>query len=73
MDSNHQYRSQKPAISEAFPISQGLAAEFKTIGAEIAAQISAVTKSIISLRGLAPSRPTSLLPEHKPATANAGP
>jgi hypothetical protein len=47
-------------------ISQRLPAEFKTIGAEIAAQASAITKSIASLRGLAPSPPTSLLPE--PAT-----
>ena len=47
-------------------ISQRLPAEFKTIGAEIAAQTSAITKSIASLRGLAPSSPTSLLPE--PAT-----
>jgi len=47
-------------------ISQRLPAEFKTIGAEIAAQTSAITKSIASLRGLAPSPPTSLLPE--PAT-----
>ena len=58
-------------------ISQRLAVEFKTIGAEIAAQTSAVTKSIASLRGLAPSQPTSLLPEAapgpKPATAKAKP
>ena len=47
-------------------ISQRLPAEFKTIGAEIAAQTSAIAKSIASLRGLAPSPPTSLLPE--PAT-----
>ena len=47
-------------------ISQRLPAEFKTIGAEIAAQTSVITKSIASLRGLAPSPPTSLLPE--PAT-----
>ena len=47
-------------------ISQRLPAEFKTIGAEIAAQASAITKSIASLRGLAPSPLTSLLPE--PAT-----
>ena len=47
-------------------ISQRLSAEFKTIGVEIAAQTSAITKSIASLRGLAPSPPTSLLPE--PAT-----
>jgi hypothetical protein len=47
-------------------ISQQLPAEFKTIGAEITAQASAITKSIASLRGLAPSPPTSLLPE--PAT-----
>jgi hypothetical protein len=47
-------------------ISEQLPAEFKTIGAEIAAQASAITKSIASLRGLAPSPPTSLLPE--PAT-----
>ena len=53
MDSNHQYRSQKPAISEVFPISR----------TEITAQTSAVTRSIASLRGPAPSRPTSLLPE----------
>ena len=58
-------------------ISQRLAAEFKTIGAEIAAQTSAVTKSIASLRGPAPSRPISLLPESvpgsKPAMAQARP
>ena len=47
-------------------ISQRLPAEFKTIEAEIAAQTSAIAKSIASLRGLAPSPPTSLLPE--PAT-----
>ena len=47
-------------------ISQRLPTKFKTIGAEIAAQASAITKSIASLRGLAPSPPTSLLPE--PAT-----
>lgn len=47
-------------------ISQRLPAEFKTIGAEIVAQTSAISKSIASLRGLAPSPPTSLLPE--PAT-----
>ena len=47
-------------------ISQRLPTEFKTIGAEIAAQTSAITKSIASLRGLAPSPPTSLLPQ--PAT-----
>jgi len=47
-------------------VSQRLSSEFKTIGAEIAAQTSAITKSIASLRGLAPSPPTSLLPE--PAT-----
>jgi hypothetical protein len=45
---------------------RGTSAEFKTIGAEIAAQTSAIAKSIASLRGLAPSPPTSLLPE--PAT-----
>jgi hypothetical protein len=44
-------------------ISQRLDAEFKTIGAEIGAQTSAIAKSIASLRGLAPSPPTSLLPE----------
>ena len=43
-------------------ISQRLPAEFKTIEAEIAAQTSAIAKSIASLRGLAPSPPTSLLP-----------
>ena len=47
-------------------ISQRLPVEFKAIGAEIAAQTSAITKTIASLRGLAPSPPTSLLPE--PAT-----
>ena len=47
-------------------ISQRLSTEFKTIGVEIAAQTSAITKSIASLRSLAPSPPTSLLPE--PAT-----
>jgi uncharacterized protein involved in exopolysaccharide biosynthesis len=58
-------------------ISQRLAAEFKTIGTEIAVQTSAVAKSIASLRGLAPSLPTSLLPEPapgpKPPTAKARP
>ena len=43
-------------------ISQRLPAEFNTIRAEIAAQTSAIAKSIASLRGLAPSPPTSLLP-----------
>jgi len=43
-------------------ISQRLPVEFKAIGAEIAAQTSAIIKSIASLRGLAPSPPTSLLP-----------
>ena len=47
-------------------ISQRLPAEFNTIRAEITAQTSAIAKSIASLRGLAPSPPTSLLPE--PAT-----
>ena len=47
-------------------ISQRLPVEFKAIGAEIAAQTSAIIKSIASLRGLAPSPPTSLLPD--PAT-----
>ena len=47
-------------------ISQRLPADFNTIRAEIAAQTSAIAKSIASLRGLAPSPPTSLLPE--PAT-----
>jgi hypothetical protein len=47
-------------------ISQRLPTEFNTIGAQIAAQTSAITKSIASLRGLAPSPPTSLLPD--PAT-----
>jgi hypothetical protein len=58
-------------------ISQRLSAEFKTIGAEIAAETSAVAKSIASLRGLAPSPPTSLLPEPapgpKPAPAKTKP
>jgi uncharacterized protein YoxC len=49
-------------------IAQRLAAEFKTIGAEIAAQTTAIAKSIASLRGLAPSPPTSLLPEPAPAS-----
>ena len=44
-------------------ISQRLPADFNTIRAEIAAQTSAIAKSIASLRGLAPSPPTSLLPE----------
>jgi hypothetical protein len=44
-------------------ISQRLPAEFKAIGAEITAQSSAIAKSIASLRGLAPSPPTRLLPE----------
>jgi hypothetical protein len=47
-------------------MSQRLPAEFKTIRDEIAAQTSAVAKSIASLRGLAPSPPTSLLPEAAP-------
>jgi hypothetical protein len=47
-------------------ISQRLPAEFKTIRDEIAAQSTAVAKSIASLRGLAPSPPTSLLPEPAP-------
>jgi outer membrane murein-binding lipoprotein Lpp len=47
-------------------ISQRLPTEFNTIRAEITAQTSAIAKSIASLRGLAPSPPTSLLPE--PAT-----
>ena len=47
-------------------ISQRLPAEFNAIRAEITAQTSAIAKSIASLRGLAPSPPTSLLPE--PAT-----
>ena len=47
-------------------ISQRLPADFNTIRAEIAAQTSAIAKSVASLRGLAPSPPTSLLPE--PAT-----
>ena len=50
-------------------LSQRLAAEFKTIGAEIGAQ----TKSIASLRGLAPSSPTSLLPEPAPGQKPAPP
>ena len=54
-------------------ISQRLPAEFKTIGAEIAAQTSAIAKSIASLRGLAPSPPTSLLPEPAPAPKPAPP
>ena len=44
-------------------ISQRLPADFNTIRAEIAAQTSAIAKSVASLRGLAPSPPTSLLPE----------
>ena len=47
-------------------ISERLPTEFNTIRAEITAQTSAIAKSIASLRGLAPSPPTSLLPE--PAT-----
>jgi hypothetical protein len=58
-------------------ISQRLSAEFKTIGAAIAAETSAIAKSITSLRGLAPSPPTSLLPEPapgpKPGPAKAKP
>ena len=54
------------ANAELDAISQRLSAEFKTIGAEIAAETSAVAKSIASLRGLAPSPPTSLLPEPAP-------
>jgi len=54
-------------------ISQRLPAEFKTIGAEIATQTSAIAKSIASLRGLAPSPPTSLLPEPAPAPKPAPP
>ena len=54
-------------------ISQRLAAEFKTIGAEIGAQSSAISKSIASLRGLAPSPPTSLLPEPAPGQKPAPP
>jgi outer membrane murein-binding lipoprotein Lpp len=47
-------------------ISQRLPAEFNAIRTEITAQTSAIAKSIASVRGLAPSPPTSLLPE--PAT-----
>jgi hypothetical protein len=58
-------------------ISQRLSAEFKNIGAEITTETSAVAKSIASLRGLAPSPPTSLLPDSapgpKPATAKTRP
>ena len=54
-------------------LSQRLAAEFKTIGAEIGAQTSAVAKSIASLRSLAPPPPTSLLPEPAPGQKPAPP
>lgn len=54
-------------------LSQRLSAEFKTIGTEIAAQTSAVAKSIASLRGLAPSPPTSLVPEPAPGPKPAPP
>ena len=47
-------------------VSQRLSAEFKAIEAEIAAQTSAIAKSTASLRGPAPSPPTSLLPEPGP-------
>lgn len=54
-------------------ISQRMDAEFKAIGAEIGAQTSAIAKSIASLRGLAPSPPTSLLPELAPGQKPAPP
>jgi hypothetical protein len=48
-------------------ISQRLPVEFKTIGAEIAAQTSAITKSIASLRGLVPLSYPNLRPDQSPA------
>jgi hypothetical protein len=60
-----------PMNTKLDAISQRLDAEFKTIGAEIGAQTSAIANSIASLLGLAPSPPISLLPEPAPGQKSA--